>query len=487
MKPLNLDNRPCSPISSNCVIWQGDNIPCINLCTGDTVSDVVAALATELCGILEQINVSTYDLSCLGVIGCGPKDFHALIELLISKICELENIPTGSSTAGTGECPDCVVSIASCFQTGSTTTMQLLDYVQMIGQRICTIVDDIADINASITDLYIRVEALENATTPTFTLPAFTISCQIGTLTSGTNAFIDVILQQFINNVWCPFYAATGTTGDLLSAVNAICISDSDPQLSSPTDAPFSANPNWIQSSGYGTVADAINNIWVALCDLYTYTSTIESTVIAAAVVPTGAVMPWAGVGSLPPSGWAFCDGQAISRTTYATLFSVVSTTYGNGDGSTTFNIPDLQQKIPVGQGLDSGGYTLSTLGATGGNVSETLTTAQIPTHTHDLSATSFTGTISGSASGGAHGHTILGDPNGGSGSTLGFQLTQQPTSPYDAATLGWIYDGAHTHSVTGTATGTLSGSTGDGSPALQGTPHGNMQPYVIMRYIIKL
>ena len=47
MKPLNLDNKPCSPISSNCVIWQGPDIPCIKLCTGDTVSDVVAKLATD--------------------------------------------------------------------------------------------------------------------------------------------------------------------------------------------------------------------------------------------------------------------------------------------------------------------------------------------------------------------------------------------------------------------------------------------------------
>ena len=67
MKPLNLDNKPCSPISSNCVLWQGPDIPCINLCKGDTVSDVVAALAEELCCVLTILDINSYDLSCFNM------------------------------------------------------------------------------------------------------------------------------------------------------------------------------------------------------------------------------------------------------------------------------------------------------------------------------------------------------------------------------------------------------------------------------------
>ena len=62
MKPLNLDNSPCSPTSSNCVIWQGPDLACIKLCKGDTVSDVIAKLATELCTIMDMLNVTNYDL-----------------------------------------------------------------------------------------------------------------------------------------------------------------------------------------------------------------------------------------------------------------------------------------------------------------------------------------------------------------------------------------------------------------------------------------
>lgn len=268
MKPLNLDNKPCSPISSNCVVWQGPDIPCINLCTGDTVSDVVSAMATELCTILDTLKVSNYDLTCFNLQACGPEDFQALIQFLITKICELEGITPETKDEPT--CPDCVVSVAECFVTGTQTTMQLVDYVQLIGERVCSIVTEISLINTQITDILIRLTDLENAPAPTFTLPTFTLSCTIGALT-GDQA-IDTVLIEFINNVWCPFYAETGTTAELDAAGKQKCLNDADIQLN--TGTAFSTNPNWILDANYDTVADAINNIWVVLCDVWNYTNT---------------------------------------------------------------------------------------------------------------------------------------------------------------------------------------------------------------------
>jgi len=83
MKPLNLDNRPCSPISSNCVIWQGPDIPCIKLCTGDTVSDIVFKLATELCTIMDTLDIKNYDLSCFDLAVCPPDTFQELIQFCV--------------------------------------------------------------------------------------------------------------------------------------------------------------------------------------------------------------------------------------------------------------------------------------------------------------------------------------------------------------------------------------------------------------------
>lgn len=79
---------------------------------------------------------------------------------------------------------------------------------------------------------------------------------------------------------------------------------------------------------------------------------------------PVGAVIPYAG--SVAPSNWLLCDGSAVSRTTYASLFAITSTTFGVGDGSTTFNLPDLRSRIPVGAGT---GTKVATFASRSGNV----------------------------------------------------------------------------------------------------------------------
>lgn len=88
------------------------------------------------------------------------------------------------------------------------------------------------------------------------------------------------------------------------------------------------------------------------------------------AAIPIGAVVPYAG--STAPTGWLLCYGQAVSRSTYATLFGIISTTYGTGDGSTTFNVPDLRGRVVAGLdnmgGSDAGRLDwANTLGTAGG------------------------------------------------------------------------------------------------------------------------
>lgn len=94
----------------------------------------------------------------------------------------------------------------------------------------------------------------------------------------------------------------------------------------------------------------------------------------------SGMIIPYAG--SSAPAGFLLCDGTAISRTTFATLFAIVGTTYGAGDGSTTFNLPNLQGRVPAGR--DASQTEFDTLGETGGAKTHTLTTAQIPAHNHN-------------------------------------------------------------------------------------------------------
>jgi microcystin-dependent protein len=94
---------------------------------------------------------------------------------------------------------------------------------------------------------------------------------------------------------------------------------------------------------------------------------------------PIGVISPYAG--SAAPSGWLICNGSAVSRTAYAALFAAIGITYGSGDGTTTFNIPNLQGRVPVG--LDAGQTEFDTRGETGGAKTHTLSVAEMPSHNH--------------------------------------------------------------------------------------------------------
>lgn len=112
----------------------------------------------------------------------------------------------------------------------------------------------------------------------------------------------------------------------------------------------------------------------------------------AAVAVPVGTLLDYAG--TTAPTGYLLCYGQAISRTTYATLFNVIGTAYGAGDGATTFNVPDFRGRASAGKD-DMGGTAASrltsagsgvsgaTLGASGGEQTHTLTTTEMPSHGH--------------------------------------------------------------------------------------------------------
>ena len=80
-------------------------------------------------------------------------------------------------------------------------------------------------------------------------------------------------------------------------------------------------------------------------------------------IVPAGSIIAWSG--SSAPTGYLLCDGTAVSRTTYAALFAVAGTGYGVGDGSSTFNLPDLRDRMPLGKGTNN-----STLGTQTGSMS---------------------------------------------------------------------------------------------------------------------
>lgn len=129
-------------------------------------------------------------------------------------------------------------------------------------------------------------------------------------------------------------------------------------------------------------------------------------------IAPTGVVRAF-GTATIP-GGWLLCDGSAVSRTTYARLFGVIGTKFGSGDGTTTFNLPSMDNHFIIGQDEEDADF--DTVGETGGAATVTLTEANLPAHTHGgVKYLTSLSTFASGASGGVLSPTLSGtsDPSG--------------------------------------------------------------------------
>jgi microcystin-dependent protein len=216
-----------------------------------------------------------------------------------------------------------------------------------------------------------------------------------------------------------------------------------------------------------------------------------------ASFVPVGGMLQYAG--SIPPSGWLSCQGQTLNISDYSSLFNVIGNVYG-GDGVTTFGLPDLRGRIPLGM---NNSYSL---GSTGGSETHTLAISEMPSHNHTGTINSVgdhthTGTVD-SVSG--HTHTYqdayFAENTGATPKVFGLSAGSDwdnnfyyrktdgtsTSNPNDSGTqISTSTSGAHTHSMTnsnaGSHTHTMTNSSTGG-----GQSFSIMQPYLSVSYIIK-
>lgn len=165
-----------------------------------------------------------------------------------------------------------------------------------------------------------------------------------------------------------------------------------------------------------------------------------ESVSSSDSLIPAGTVVAFAG--TTAPAGWLLCNGAAVNRATYARLFAAISTTYGNGDGSTTFNVPDLIGRTPIGAGTATG-ITTRTIGTKVGSETHTLQGSEVPSHNH--------------------------------------QETLRYSSGWDSSSPGTAYTNGGTPTAYGTPIYT--GGMANISP---GAAHNIMQPSLVINWIIK-
>lgn len=192
---------------------------------------------------------------------------------------------------------------------------------------------------------------------------------------------------------------------------------------------------------------------------------------------PTGGLMLWPTAS--PPANWLICNGSAVSRATYATLFAVVGTTFGVGDGSTTFNLPNYTDRMPIGAGSS---YAVN---AQGGAASTTLTTTELPSHSHSASSSSSSSFLGTAGQTGdfdlSHTHSYnLGFITGGGPYA---QVTTNNAGPINTSSASINMNHAHAFTPVGsvsTSTSTSIGSTGSGAAFT------NLPPYLGIYFIIK-
>lgn len=175
---------------------------------------------------------------------------------------------------------------------------------------------------------------------------------------------------------------------------------------------------------------------------------------------PTGRIVIWPTTSV--PAGFLLCNGQAVSRTTYAALFAVIGTTWGSGNGSTTFNVPDLRgvflRGLDNGKGIDTGRAIATTQQDAFESHTHNASSAEAGAHTHTVSGTAasngaHTHSVSGTAaSAGAHDHNVMQYSSNPSGSRKQAIVESTTYSTGSNADINMQTAGAHTHTVSGTA-----------------------------------
>lgn len=264
----NTVEQGCSPVSSNCVVWQGPNIPCINLCNGDTVSDVVYKVAAQLCAIKDELDLSDLDLSQLltfcSSVGPAPttKTLSTVLDFIIDKIdCLADLIPGGSPgssyTEPTLALPVCLQYINPA--NGQTVTQLIHNqYTLRLGTQFCTLKTTVDQHTSQISNLTSRVTVLENA--PAVTLPQVTPQCILPAVPTAMDVVLDELEAQY-----CSLRSVIGNNTQITAATAQQCASLNGSNALSQAGI-MSNLTGW--NSSVTNMAQAFQNLWITVCDM---------------------------------------------------------------------------------------------------------------------------------------------------------------------------------------------------------------------------
>ena len=260
MLPVGSNNKstPCSVVSSNCVSWQGPDIPCIGLCKGDTVTDVIAKLGELVCDIDTRAAEVTVNVACLG--GGTYNNYNDLIQFITTKLCELYTIvddiviPSPISL---------ICDVAPCLQAeAGGTTLDVVSYAEVIGLELCDLEGTVTTLSGVVSSNSASIVTINNTLS---TLPATYAPINSAYVCLGTGVASLATILATVEQELCDLESITGTPAELAAEIVPFCDITNEPALSLPGTM-ASAYPGW--NVTVSTLADTINNIWITLCDM---------------------------------------------------------------------------------------------------------------------------------------------------------------------------------------------------------------------------
>lgn len=268
MAPISKKIYPTT--SSEAIVWEGEDLPCIKLCKGDTVSDVVFKLALELCKIKTDLNLKDIDLKCIfeACQSCPVPDktLGSILELIITKVCSIDAIVRTLNSSG-GSAEESLITVASCFlpltnsQGDPVTKLIVSDYVRFLATAICSLKSNVTSNTNRLDIAEEDIAQILSALNTIGDIPKVQMNC-----VGKTNTPIDINdAVVLLETEFCKIKSVLGESGEIAAGIGKQPTAlSSEIQLGS--SGPMSTLVGW--EPKVETIADSLPNLWLTIIDM---------------------------------------------------------------------------------------------------------------------------------------------------------------------------------------------------------------------------
>lgn len=257
----NHKSSTCAVLSSNCVIWHGADIPCLNLCKDDTITDVILKMGELLCDTQTtagQVNVDTTPLG-------NPTTWTTYNDVIQFVVNDLADLTTTVNNIVVPPTPDLTADVAACLQaTAGGATLGVVAYTELLGTEVCTLKTTVGSLETDVTTNTNNIVVINNVLSSLATTYAPLNSTYV-CLSSGVDTLANIV--STIEQAVCDLEAQTGTPAQLGASIAPYCNISNSEALSAPGTM-ASAYPEW--NTTVSTLGDTIKNLWITVCDMRT-------------------------------------------------------------------------------------------------------------------------------------------------------------------------------------------------------------------------